>query len=179
MLAGRSVLILGVGFIAEALAARCKSFEMTVIGMSASRTEAPGFDSIVSRTQMDTPLASADFVVVLLPYNADNHLFVDQAFMQRMKRGSILINVSRGSIVDEEALLRLVGTGHIRHAGLDVFATEPLPSGSALWSAPGITVTPHVGGMSDRYAKQALPLLLGNLAAFLTGRPSDMSNIVA
>jgi phosphoglycerate dehydrogenase-like enzyme len=178
ILAGRTVLLLGVGSIAEALAPRCKSFEMRVVGMSGSRREVAGFDRIVLRTEVDAELVNADFVVVLLPHNAENHMFVNADFLQRMKAGAILISVSRGSIVDETALLQALGSGHIRHAGLDVFATEPLPPDSPLWESPRVTLTPHVGGMSDRYAEQALPILLKNLAAFLAGRVSDMVNIV-
>jgi phosphoglycerate dehydrogenase-like enzyme len=178
ILAGRTVLLLGVGSIAEALAPRCKSFEMRVVGMSSARREVPGFDRIVLRTEVAAELVDADFVVVLLPYNAENHLFVNADFLGRMKAGAILISMSRGSIVDETALLQALGSGHIRHAGLDVFATEPLPADSPLWESPRVTLTPHVGGMSDRYAEQALPILLKNLAAFLAGRVSDMQNIV-
>jgi D-2-hydroxyacid dehydrogenase (NADP+) len=179
MLAGRCVLILGVGKIAEALALRCRALEMHVVGMSGSRTEAPGFDRIVSPEHVAPEAAAADFVVVLLPYNAANHLFVNEAFLQTMKPGAILINVSRGMTVDEPALLRALHSGHLRHAGLDVFATEPLPADSPLWKDPGVTVTPHVGGMSDRYAQQALPVLLKNLSAFCGGRRADMINVVS
>jgi D-2-hydroxyacid dehydrogenase (NADP+) len=178
MLAGRRVLILGVGKIAEALALRCKALEMSVVGMSGSRTEAPGFDRIVSRERVAPEAAQADFVVVMLPYDSANHLFVNDAFLQQMKQGAILIGVSRGMTVDEPALLRALASGHLRHAGLDVFAAEPLPADSPLWNCPQVTVTPHVGGMSDRYAQQALPVLLKNLAAFLHGRRTQMLNVV-
>jgi D-2-hydroxyacid dehydrogenase (NADP+) len=178
MLSGRRVLILGVGKIAEAVALRCKAFEMSVVGMSGSRTEASGFDRIVSRDEVACQAKEADFVVVLLPYNASNHLFVNDAFLQQMKRGAILISVSRGMTVDEPALLRALESGHLRHAGLDVFATEPLPADSPLWNSPHITVTPHVGGMSDRYAEQAVPILLHNLRAFLSGQRAAMQNLV-
>jgi D-2-hydroxyacid dehydrogenase (NADP+) len=177
MLAGRRVLILGVGKIAEALALRCKALDMSVVGMS-SRTAAPGFDRIVSRERVAPEAAQADFVVVLLPYDSANHLFVNEAFLRQMKQGAILISVSRGMTVDEPALLRALESGHLRHAGLDVFAAEPLPADSPLWRSPQVTVTPHVGGMSDRYAQQALPVLLKNLAAFLDGRRTEMLNIV-
>jgi D-2-hydroxyacid dehydrogenase (NADP+) len=179
ILAGRTVLMLGVGAIAEALAPRCKSFEMTVVGMSGSRSTAPGFDRIVTRQDVGAELVNADFVVVLLPYDAENHLFVNEPFLNRIKHGAILINMSRGSVVDEAALLQALESGHLQHAGLDVFATEPLPADSPLWESRHVTVTPHVGGMSDRYAEQALPILLTNLAAFLAGRLSEMKNVVS
>jgi D-2-hydroxyacid dehydrogenase (NADP+) len=132
----------------------------------------------VPREQVLTEAQHADFVVVLLPYDRANHLFVNEAFIQQMKPGSILIGMSRGLVVDEAALLRALDSGHLRHAGLDVFAIEPLPSDSPLWRAPRVTVTPHVGGMSDRYAQQALPILLHNLRAFLNGQRSAMQNLV-
>ena len=178
LLSGKCVLMLGIGKIAESLALRCKALEMTVVGMSGSRTEAPGFDLIVAREQVQAQAQQADFVVVLLPYDSANHLFVNEAFIQQMKPGSILVGMSRGLVVDEQALLRALQSGHLRHAGLDVFAVEPLPADSSLWRAPGVTVTPHVGGMSDRYAQQALPILLHNLRVFLNGQPSAMQNLV-
>lgn len=178
LLAGKRVLILGVGKIAEALAVRCTALEMTVVGMSGSRTEAPGFECIVPREQVRMQAREADFVVVLLPYDPANHLFVNEAFLQQMKQGAILIGVSRGQVVDEQALLRALESGHLRHAGLDVFAVEPLPANSPLWKSPHLTLTPHVGGMSDRYALQALPILLHNLKAFLGGQPGEMLNRV-
>lgn len=177
MLSGRRVLILGVGKIAEALAHRCKAFEMTVVGMS-SRAEAPGFDQMVSRGNVAGEAGHADFVVVLLPYNAENHLFVDEQFLRQMKPGAILVGVSRGLVIDEPAMLRALQSGHLRHAGLDVFAVEPLPPDSPLWSAPAVTVTPHIGGMSDRYAQQAVPIFLHNLRAFLAGQPANLLNRV-
>jgi D-2-hydroxyacid dehydrogenase (NADP+) len=98
--------------------------------------------------------------------------------LAHMQPGSILINLARGNIVDETALEKLLRSGRIRSAALDVFAEEPLPPESPLWSTPGVIVTPHVGGLSDRYAEQALPIVLHNVRLYLDGRTEELKNII-
>jgi len=89
-----------------------------------------------------------------------------------------LINLARGDIVDENALTRALAAGRIAGAGLDVFHLEPLPPLSPLWDLPNVIITSHVGGMSDIYAEQVLPLLIENLRAFVAGAPERMRYVV-
>ena len=90
----------------------------------------------------------------------------------------MLINIARGDVVDEAALIRTLTARRIAGAGLDVFQTEPLPPTSPLWDLPNVLITSHVGGMSDIYGQQVLPLLIDNLTAFVAGTPERMRFIV-
>jgi D-2-hydroxyacid dehydrogenase (NADP+) len=178
ILADRTVAILGVGAIAEELARRCKVFGMCVIGVSAGRTSAPHFDAILPRERLKNAAGQADFLVVLVPHNKATHHIIDEAVLGAMKPTGVLINIARGGVVDEEALIRALRAGRIGGAGLDVFRTEPLSKDSPLWDLPNVFITSHIGGMSDTYGEQVLPLLIENLAAFVAGTPECMRFIV-
>ena len=178
LLAERTVAIVGVGAIAEELAKRCKAFGMRVIGVSAGRASAPYFDAILPRERLKSAAAQADFLVILLPHNKATHHIIDEAVLRSMKPTGVLINIARGDVVDEEALIRALRAGTIGGAGLDVFHSEPLPQDSPLWDLPNAFITSHIGGMSDTYGDQVLPLLIENLAAYTAGTPERMRFIV-
>jgi phosphoglycerate dehydrogenase-like enzyme len=101
---------------------------------------------------------------------------VNAAVLAAMKPSAFLINVARGNVVDELALIETLRARRIAGAGLDVFATEPLPATSPLWGLDNVIVTPHVGGLSDIYAEQALPYLVHNVRAYLAGNVAGMQN---
>lgn len=174
----KAIVIVGVGVIGEALAARCKAFGMKVIGVSGGRNAAPGFDEIVSRAKLGEALARADIVVVLAPYTPENHMLIDAAMLARLPPHAVLVNLARGRIVDEAALRACLIAGKIRAAAMDVFAREPLPADDPLWDTPRLTITSHIGGFSDIYTDQMLPIVLENLAAWRAGKPETMRNIV-
>ena len=178
LLAGKTVVVVGVGAIAEELAKRCKVFGMTVSGVSGARTLASGFDAIYPRVRLADAAAQADFLIVLTPYSKANHHLIDDTVIGAMKPSGVLINLSRGGVLDEEALRRALADGRIAGAGLDVFQTEPLPPSSPLWDTPNVIITSHVGGFSENYAEQVMPLLIDNLRAFVAGEPERMRYIV-
>jgi len=177
LLAGRTVVIVGVGRIAEELARRCKVFDMRVAGVT-SRASAPGFDAIYPRARIAEAAGTADFLIVLAPLSRENRHLVDAAVFAAMKPEGVLINIARGGVVDEDALRQALLAGRIAGAGLDVFATEPLPAESPLWDTPNVMITSHVGGVSENYAEQVMPLLIDNLRAFVDGKPERMRYIV-
>jgi len=177
LLAGKIAVIVGIGQIAEELAHRCKVFGMSVIGVSA-RTSAPGFDAIYPRARLPEAASRADFLIVLAPLTKENRHLVDAAAIEAMKPEGVLINIARGGVVDEDALLKALAAKRIAGAGLDVFHKEPLPHDSPLWDAPNVIITSHIGGMSEEYADQVMPLLIDNLRAFVDGKPERMSYIV-
>jgi phosphoglycerate dehydrogenase-like enzyme len=178
LLLGKTAVLVGVGAISEELAQRCQAFGMTVIGVSSARTEARGFDRILPRERLCEAAAAADFLIALVPYSARTHHMIGAAELSAMKPSAFFINLARGNVVDEAALIAHLADGRIAGAGLDVFAREPLPTDSKLWDMPNVIATPHIGGMSDTYADQVLPLLVSNLKDFLAGRLDMLRNIV-
>jgi D-2-hydroxyacid dehydrogenase (NADP+) len=174
----RTLVIVGLGVIAEALARRAGAFDMRVVGVSETPRPIDGFDTVFARRELKAAVADADFVVVLAPYSPDTHHLVDAGVLGAMRPDAYLVNLARGGVVDEAALLAALDEGAIAGAGLDVFATEPLPASSRLWTHPKVLLTPHLGGMSDVYEAQVMPILEHNLEAFLTGRPDQMTNRV-
>jgi phosphoglycerate dehydrogenase-like enzyme len=177
LLAGKTLVIVGVGAISEALAARCKPLGLKVVGIT-SRRVVDHFDEIYPRPRLHEAISGADFLVLLVPYSPETHHLIDASAFNAMKPTAYLINVARGGVVDEGALIDALQTRRIAGAGLDVFVHEPLPYSSPLWTLDNVIVTPHVGGMSDIYPEQVLPLLLHNLRAHLAGDHAAMLNRV-
>jgi phosphoglycerate dehydrogenase-like enzyme len=133
---------------------------------------------VLPRSRLGEAAAMADFLIALVPYSKDTHHLIDAAILASMKPSAIFINLARGLVVDEAALIRHLQEGHIAGAGLDVYEVEPPFPDNPLWSMPNVIMTPRVGGMSDVYAEQVLPLIMHNLRAFSAGRLSDMKNVV-
>lgn len=177
LLLDKTVAIVGVGVISEELARRCKAFGMRVIGVS-SRASAENFDAMLPRERLQEAAAQADFLIAIVPYTRDTHHLISASVLDAMPRHGVFINIARGPVVDEEALIERLRAGRIAGAGLDTFVEEPLPAASPLWSLDNVIITPHVGGMSDIYAEQILPLLVHNVRAFKEGRTSDLRNLV-
>jgi phosphoglycerate dehydrogenase-like enzyme len=178
LLLGKTVVLLGIGAISEDLARRCGVFGMRVVGVSDARGEVPGFDLVLPRARLHEAAAMADALVVLVPLSPATRGMVDAGVLAAMKPEAILINLARGPVLDEAALIEAMRPVRNAGAGLDVFAVEPLPADSPFWDMANVIVTPRVGGMSDTYAQQALPLVEHNLRAFLAGDLSAMRNIV-
>jgi D-2-hydroxyacid dehydrogenase (NADP+) len=174
----KTVTIVGIGQIGETLAARCRAFGMKIVGVSDARSEIPGFDQVLPRTRLKDAAALADFLVVLVPLTAETRHMISDDVLAAMKPSAFIINIARGDVIDEAALIRRLQAGLIGGAGLDVFADEPPKPDNPLWSMPNVIMTPRIGGMSDRYAEQVLPLMVHNLRAFADGRRKDMRNVV-
>jgi D-2-hydroxyacid dehydrogenase (NADP+) len=178
LLLGKTAVIVGVGSISAVLATRCRAFGLRVVGVSSGRTEAAGFDEVRPRARLTELAARADFLVLLVPYTQETHHLVDASVLAAMKKSAFVINIARGSVIDEAALVEALRTGRIAGAGLDVFASEPPAHDNPLWRMKNVIMTPHIGGMSDVYALQALPVLLHNLRAYLAGDRAAMQNVV-
>ena len=178
LLFGKTAVLVGIGPIAEDLAARCNAFGMRVVGVSDARMEANGFDKILPRARLPEAAAMADFLILLVPLSDRTRHMIGDSVLGAMKRTGVIINLARGPVVDEKALVRRLRDGSIAGAGLDVFEEEPLPGSSPLWDMPNVIVTPRVGGMSDVFALQILPIVVHNLNCFSQGRFDDMMNIV-
>ena len=116
-------------------------------------------------------LAECDYVVVALPLTPATNHFIGAAELQAMKPSAYLVNIARGAVVDEAALIRALREGWISGAGLDVFAEEPLPANSPLWGMENALISPHVAGFTPRYDERAVALFSQNLARYLAGQP--------
>jgi len=175
---GKTVVIAGLGVIGSDLAKRAKAFGMRVIGVTRTPRELPFFDRIVSYAELRTAAAEADFLVVITPYSAETRKMVNREVLWAMKPTACLINVSRGGVCDEDAILEALRENRIAGAGLDVFATEPLPAGHPFWQDERVMVTPHMSGGSDFSPALHMPVIQANIRCYLEGRFSDMMNIV-
>jgi phosphoglycerate dehydrogenase-like enzyme len=176
LLEGKHVAIVGVGSIAQVIAPRCQAFGMRVTGVASTERAVPGFDAIRARADLPEVLAAADFVVLLLPLDDSSRGLFGASMLAAMPPHAILVNLSRGGIVDEQALVAALNAGRLAGAGMDVFATEPLPADSALWRTPNLIVTPHIGGYSNTYRDKALALLIENARAFARGDGEGLRN---
>jgi D-2-hydroxyacid dehydrogenase (NADP+) len=175
---GKTVGILGVGVIATELAPRCQALGMKVIGITSSPRSVPGFDRVVSRDELLEVVAELDHLVLLIPYTSETDGIVGSAVLKRMKRSAFLINVARGGVVDQPALVEALHAGLIAGAALDVFAEEPLPDGHPLWKMPNVLITPHMAGFHAGYPDEALPIVIENIRHFLAGDIDGVINVV-
>ena len=178
LLKGKTVGILGVGAIAESLAPRCKAFGMTVVGITSAKREVAGIDRMFPRDELVQAVRDLDFLVVLTPFTPETRGILGAKVFAAMRPRSFLVNLARGGVVDEDALLEALRQGRIAGAALDVFAVEPLPEDHPFWGMENVIVTPHLGGFHDQYAEQALPTVEENLRRFLAGDFDNMINVV-
>lgn len=178
LLKGKTVGIVGVGAIAEDLAPKCKMFGMSVVGITSAKREVAGFDRMVGRDQLEEAVRELDYVLLLTPYTPQTCGIVNAKILAAMKPTSFLINLARGGVVDEPALIEALKGRRIAGAALDVFAEEPLPADHPFWNMENVIVTPHLGGFHDQYAEQALPTVEENVRRFLAGDTENMINVV-
>lgn len=173
----KTVGILGIGVIAEALAPKCKAFGMTVVGITSKKRPVAGFDSMHGMDELPAVLPHLDFLVLLTPYSPATHHMIDATVFAAMKPSSYLINVARGGVVDEAALVDALQNKMIAGAALDVFEHEPLPAGHPFWSMKNVIITTHQGGFCDTYVDLAMPILEHNMRCFLGGDLGAMTNV--
>jgi phosphoglycerate dehydrogenase-like enzyme len=179
VLDGSTVTIVGVGAIAEALAVRCRAFGMRVVGVSGSRTTAPGFDRVVPREQLVEIARETDALVLTVPLSSSTRGLIGAAVIDALPRHAIVVNVARGDVVDQIALSRALADGRLAGAALDVTSPEPLPPDDALWSLENVIVSPHAAGDVQQLYDRAVPLIEHNLRAFLADDARAMRNVVA
>jgi phosphoglycerate dehydrogenase-like enzyme len=170
-LADRTLLIVGYGAIGEAIERRLEGFECSLLRVA--RTARDGVADLAALPQM---LPAADVVIVSVPETAETRGLVDAYFLSQMHDGALLVNVSRGPVVNTDALLAELTTGRLR-AALDVTDPEPLPEDHPLWSAPGLLISPHVGGSTTAFPPRAHALVRDQLVRFAEGKP--LRNVVS
>jgi phosphoglycerate dehydrogenase-like enzyme len=168
-LAGRKMAIIGLGRIGEAVALRAQNWEMNIAGIKRHPESYDGCVRDVRGTdRLRETCAWADILILTAPARADGSPLIGREELALLGAGWI-VNVARGSVIDEAALIDALTTGALRGAGLDVTAKEPLPADSPLWGLPNVVITPHVGGGSPGYAPRWGAIFVENLAAFRDG----------
>lgn len=175
----KNVGILGLGVIGQEIARKCKAFGMTVYGMDIVPSENASVDHFFGPEDIVKVAGDVDYLIVVAPNTPQTYQIISAKVLSAMKPTAFLINIARGELVDEDALLEALKTGKIAGAALDVFVQEPLPSDHPFWGMQNVIVTSHVGGRSDIYIEQTLPIIEENLRRFLEGKRDDLINLVA
>ncbi|MCB4771579.1 D-2-hydroxyacid dehydrogenase [Ancylobacter sp. Lp-2] len=160
---GKTLLIVGLGRIGKRLARLAAAFGMTVIGVKREPAPVPDVSSVVSPAQLSEVLPLAHFVALTCSLNPETQGLMGAAAFAAMRADAYLINVARGLVVDEPALIDALRGGVIAGAGLDCACEEPLPGSSAIWDLPNVLVTPHSAGETRHYERRVIDLLLENI----------------
>lgn len=174
-LADKSVLIVGYGSIGSAIEDRLAPFECARVARVARSARATERGPVHPLAELPALLPDADVVILSTPLTDTTRGLVNGDFLARMKDGALLVNVARGPVVDTKALLAELESGRIT-AALDVTDPEPLPAGHPLWHAPGVLISPHVGGSTSAFLPRAKRLLAAQLTRFVAGEP--LGNVV-
>jgi phosphoglycerate dehydrogenase-like enzyme len=168
---GKVLLIVGYGSIGREVAKRAKALEMRVWGVTRSGNgDTTHAEKIFAAAQLEEALQDADYVLIAAPETAETKHLIGAPQLAKMRHGARLINVGRGSLLDEAALIRALESGALGGAALDVVQTEPLPAESPLWRAPNLMLTPHTSAVSDRLWERETALLMELLERWFDGR---------
>ncbi|MBX3015100.1 MAG: D-2-hydroxyacid dehydrogenase [Caldilineaceae bacterium] len=178
-LGGKTLLIVGLGEIGSRLARLAKAFDMQVIGVKRDPTaHNSSADEVYSTAQLLELLPRADYVALTCPLTPETTNLLDATALAAMKPGAYLINMARGRVVDEPALIAALQQGALAGAGLDCFWEEPLPTVSPLWEMGNVLITPHTAGETRRYEENVIDILLENLDRLWRGESQLYNQIV-
>lgn len=167
---GKLLGILGLGDIGRELAVRARALGMTVWGLVRTPRSRPDYvDRLLAAGKEETLLRECDIVVLAVPLTRATRGMIGERQLKRMKHSALLLNIGRGELIQESALVRALREGWLAGAGLDVFATEPLSPTSPLWTLPQVVVTPHVAGSHPEYMARSADLFVQNLKRYVAG----------
>ncbi len=177
---GNRVSIVGYGEVGRHIARICRAMGMEVWASrrSAGLPNGEPIDRLLSADAVDELLDGATFLVICAPLTAATRGLIGAAELRRLAPGAVVVNVARGGIVDESALVEALTDGHLAGAMVDVTETEPTPPESPVWDAPNLWLTPHISGNTLACWERSIDLLCANLAEYAAGRPQHMSNPV-
>ncbi|MBI4496398.1 MAG: D-2-hydroxyacid dehydrogenase [Chloroflexi bacterium] len=174
VLHGKTLAVVGMGHIGGRVARMARAASMRVIGMRRSATERTAGDEVADvifpPSQLREMLAQADVVLIAAPLTPETQGMIGREELAALKPTAFLVNIARGQLVDEQALIDALTAGRLAGAGLDVFTTEPLPADSPLWDLPNVIISPHIAGRTDVSEEQSVDFFIGNLRRFLEGR---------
>lgn len=175
-LRGKTALVLGLGSIGRAVARHCRYLGMHVLGLRRRPGDVPEVDELLPADRLHEALSRCDVLLVHVPLTAATRGLLGDAELDALPPGALLVNTSRGGVVSESALLRVLTSGRVRGAFVDVFETEPLPQDDPLWDAPNLFISPHVADAVDDYEDRYADFFADNLQRWLEGEP--VHNIV-
>ena len=175
----KKVGILGMGVIGEEIAKKSKAFGMLVYGIDIIRRKIEAVDYFYGPEDIIKVAEAVDYFIIVAPYTPQTYQIVNEGVLSAMKPTAFLINIGRGELVNENALIKALNSKKIAGAALDAFNQEPLPPDHPFWKMKSVIVTPHVGGASDIYVEQALTIFEENLHRFLRGERKNLINFVA
>ena len=178
LLHNKTVGIFGIGAIAEVLAPKCKALGMQVVGVSSAPRLVDGFDRIHATSELADVVGTFDFFVLLTPLTEKTRNCIGAALFAAMKPTAFFVNLARGGVVDESALVTALRDKRIAGAALDVFVEEPLPAEHPFWDMDNVIITTHQGGFCDVYIDHAWPTIEANMRCFLAGNVGGMVNVV-
>jgi phosphoglycerate dehydrogenase-like enzyme len=169
---GKTVCVLGVGTIGLEIARRAKAFGMRVIGVRRNVDErVDAVDELYPPRMVDEILPRVDYLVIATPATAETTAMIGRRQLERLKPSAFLVNIARGDIVDQEALVEMLETERIAGAALDVFAPDPLPDGHPLFATKNLIITPHIAGNSPMLWHRVMDIWIENVHRFLAGKP--------
>jgi len=176
-LAGKTMLLIGLGAIGKRTARMASALGMRVLGVRRHpAVDAPRVAAMFGPEHLIRVLPEADFVVLAVPLTHETQGMIGERELRAMKPTAYLVNIGRGGIIQEDALVRALQEGWIAGAGLDVFETEPLPEDSPLWGMDNVIITAHYAGVTPHYNERAMAIFLDNLQRYQAGEP--MRNVV-
>lgn len=173
---GKTVLIVGLGKTGEAVAQRARAMGMVTLGIRARPKTMLNLDEVHGPDALLSLLRRADFVVCCVPLLPGTRGLIDGTAFAAIKPSAVLVDISRGGVVDETALLSALDTGRLKGAALDVFATEPLPADHPLWTYENVIITPHCASVYDGWDLKSVRMFADNLARWRNGEP--LQNVV-
>jgi phosphoglycerate dehydrogenase-like enzyme len=170
-LTGKTLGVLGLGNVGMELSFRGKCFGMEVIAVDRRVVRRPSYiDEVMGLWGLDTLLAKSDYLVITVPLTSSSKHMIGERELRLMKSNAYIINISRGPVVEEKALVKALREGWIAGAGLDVFEKEPLPMVSELWDLENVIITPHISGGTPHYGERLTEIFCKNLSRFLEGK---------
>ncbi|HCJ57593.1 phosphoglycerate dehydrogenase [Lutispora sp.] len=172
----KTVCFVGTGSIADEAAKRLRGFEVKIIGINTLGKKTQNFDACYPIKELEYALSQADIVVLSVPYTKETHHLIDDKSIGFIRKGACLINIARGSIIKETALIEALEKGKIRGAALDVFEEEPLPEDSPLWDMNNVIITPHNSWVSEMRNERRYNIIYENMKRFISGE--RLMNIV-
>jgi phosphoglycerate dehydrogenase-like enzyme len=172
----KTICFVGTGSIALEAAKRLQGFDVNIIGINTTGRKLDYFNSCYPMAELNQALAQSDIVVLSIPSTKDTHHLINEDTLSLFKKGACLINISRGNVIKESALIEALNIGYLRGAALDVFETEPLPEASPLWGLDNIIITPHNSWISEMRNERRYNIIYNNLKRYINGE--KLMNII-